>query len=270
MNERTFERIEEAATQDIGQNALYLNIQNCQLESLPPKVTTMPKLFLLSLRRMPLRYLDLDFHSCESLMYMLFYQLALPAIPESLQHLPSSVKSIVFIEMDIQELPDWISTAWINLGILSFENLKLERFPIQLVSLTNLYLLRLSGNSGITTLPPEIGALENLKTIAMDDCNLKQLPIEITTLVRLKIASFGGNQLESPPWSDKVIRDWHLTKGKILFLQGNPVCDVLGHDVISCSSGCSATCPPTVYSNRICNPGCNSAVCDWDGGDCQI
>ena len=102
----------------------------------------------------------------------------------------------------------------------------------------------------------------------MDGCNLKQLPNEITTLVQLKVATFGGNQIESVSWSDQIVRDWHLVSESVLFLQGNPVCDVLGQNIFPSSSGCSATCPSTIYKNRICNSGCNSAVCDWDGGDC--
>ena len=269
VNENTFDLIAEASSQDIGQSSLYLIVQNCQLESIPPEVATMPNLFVLRVRNTLFESFDLDFSSCHSLMYLTMIQTGLPGIPETLKHPAVNLRHIYITDIPIKELPDWISTAWTNVRLVSFENFEFESFPKQLLSISDLSMLRLIKIPGITNLPSEIGTLQNLKSIEMDGCSLKQLPVEITTLPQLKVASFGGNQLESVPWSNQIVRDWQLKRGNVMFLQGNPVCDDLGQDIAPCSSGCSDTCPPTVYCNRVCNVGCNSASCDWDGGDCQ-
>ncbi len=240
------------------------------MDSVPAQVAEMPNLFLLSFINTQLQSFDLDLSSHKLIMVLSVANTGLKDLPEALLHLPTSLRALYIIGCGAKVLPDSIGTAWSRVQALYLQEFDFETFPTPILKLEQLLELSLQNSPGITTLPSEIQSLGNLKSIQMDGCSLKHLPAEITTLTRLKIATFGGNQLESVPWSDQIVHNWHLTRGNTLFLQGNPVCDKLGPNaIIACSSGCSATCPPTIYNNRRCNFGCNSASCDWDGGDCS-
>ena len=90
----TVELIAEAASQDIGQSALYLLVRNCQLKSIPQQVATMPNIFVLSFRNMLLETFDLDLRSFHSIKYLTFIKTGLTDIPEALQHLPMNLRNI--------------------------------------------------------------------------------------------------------------------------------------------------------------------------------
>ena len=106
LNENTFKLIEEAATQEIGQNSLYLTVDGCQLESIPQQVAEMSNLFLLKLHKVKFESFDLDLSSHESLYVLVLAEAGLKILPETLQYLPKCLRGLYIIESDVKVLPD--------------------------------------------------------------------------------------------------------------------------------------------------------------------
>lgn len=268
LNTDTYGQLAHVTSRDISQQALYLIIRECHLESVPQEVATMPEMVLLSFRQTTLGSFDIDLSPCNTLWALNLFNSELSHFPEALHRLPKTMRTIAISQLSVNTLPSWVSTSWTNLRKLYMNDVAFDTFPSQILQLQDLRVLRLYNIPGITNLPTEIENLRHLVQLEIIACSLTELPSEITTL-ELQTATFSGNQLVSVPWSRKTIQDWNSKPGYHLFLRGNPVCQDLGQDIDPCSSGCSDTCPPTLYRNGICDSGCNSAICDWDGGDCK-
>ena len=81
---------------------------------------------------------------------------------------------------------------------LSLNNLLLSSLPPEIGLLTELRELRLDWNK-LTSLPPEIGQLSQLKKLALNWNQIDQLPAEFSRLTALEILDLGSNRLNHLP-----------------------------------------------------------------------
>ena len=83
-------------------------------------------------------------------------------------------------------------------GELDLRGRRLTSLPPEIGELADLKMIQLAGNR-LTRLPPEIGALTNLRQLNVDDNQLTALPPEIGQLANLDTLWASGNQLASLP-----------------------------------------------------------------------
>jgi Leucine-rich repeat (LRR) protein len=81
---------------------------------------------------------------------------------------------------------------------VNLENNNLTSLPPEIGNLTNLKWLHLNNNN-LTSLPPEIGNLSNLKYLYLYINNLTSLPPEIGNLTNLEVLDFADNNLAYLP-----------------------------------------------------------------------
>jgi Leucine-rich repeat (LRR) protein len=101
---------------------------------------------------------------------------------------------------------------------LNLRNQPYAEVPMSVFQMPNLVLLNF-GNDGLTSVPPEIGDLQNLQSLYLNqNPQLTNLPDTIGNLKNLRILSLYGDGLTSLPTS--IVELTNLT---ILGLSGNPI-----------------------------------------------
>lgn len=135
------------------------------------------------------------------------------------------------------------------------------QFVSQLTELDQLYL----DNCGLTTIPPSVLAMSSLRL------NLEGNNISFATMSALLSTVGSAANPTNPPTS-------------LLLLGNNPACvdgggfpPWVGPWKIKCEPECAASpCTDTGTEERSsflsdggCDRGCDTASCQWDGGDCQ-
>ena len=104
-----------------------------------------------------------------------------------------------FSVMNEHELRECIETA-ANEGWreLAFTYDYLVEIPAEIGKLNRLEKLYLNNNE-ISRIPPEIGLLENLTTLILSDNQIIALPREVARLKRLRVLELDNNPLKYPP-----------------------------------------------------------------------
>jgi internalin A len=118
--------------------------------------------------------------------------------------------------MDEQEILSWIRTAkHKNLDGFDLSNNHITTLPPQIGDLDNITVLDVS-NTGLIEVPPEIGKLRNLRILKLAKNQLTDLPKEISQLTELISLDISGNHLTKLP-----LEIFALTKIKHLDLRDN-------------------------------------------------
>ena len=185
-----------------------------------------------------------------------------------------------------------------NLIDLSIEGNSLTTLPDKIEEMKNLKWLRASHNQ-LTTLPATIGQLTKLGYLDVANNTLLSLPESIGDLRQLQVLNSKNNLLSSLPNSLIKLNDLHYA-----YFEGNPLCsagfnykfptNLLKAEGL-CKKQCSVDCLDIFLDDKVCddgdytyarsknqfpdataplkpipNAGCNTAACDYDGGDCPV
>jgi len=109
--------------------------------------------------------------------------------------------------MESNEIKDLIREAQkSNVTVLDLSFKNLTSLPPEITELKNLRKLDISGNQ-LTSLPPEITELKNLTTLDISNNQLTSLPPEIKELKNLTELNISGNQLTSLPLEIKELKN---------------------------------------------------------------
>jgi Leucine-rich repeat (LRR) protein len=109
---------------------------------------------------------------------------------------------VKILEMNYTDIPNYVYEAFNDdsIRILKLNNLQNLSPKIGLLKkLRNLNIVSDEKSRGLTVLPPEIGGLENLVELNLENNSLTVLPKEIGNLKKLKHLELEGNKLKSVP-----------------------------------------------------------------------
>ena len=157
-------------------------------------------------------------------------------------------------------------------------------------ALTSLYL---NNNKLTSSIWSSLGpALTSLSMLSSAHNRLEVIPSWVLGLPKLVYLDLSGNNVTSIGATDRALP----TNSSLLLVGGNPVCETNtllagakgGNGTTSawssrwnvqCRSQCSKTCPrsipwkeahPSWLHDGVCDVWCNTAACEFDGGDCLL
>jgi hypothetical protein len=178
-----------------------------------------------------------------------------------------------------------------NLKYLDLNNNNISSIPDSLCHCKRLVSFNI-GYNHISSLPKDIGSL-GLVSLRSANNSLKVLPESVGDMFNLHTVDIQYNMLDDLPISMK-----ELSRIEYFYVAGNPLCSknykfpgTLVNAIGLCTMTCSANCPAQFEGDGYCddgeytfaetkkrfpnakiepkkNAGCNSAVCEYDGGDC--
>lgn len=151
----------------------HLNIEGCQLTSLPKEIGKLSRLKNLNLCRNQLSSLPKEMGNLSKLEYLYLNGNQLTSLPKEIGN-------------------------FLHLKRLYIADNRLTDLPKEIGNLSKLKYLGLSGNQ-LTNLPKEIRNHSELKYLHLDKNRLTGLPVEICDLLRLESLTLSGNQLIDLP-----------------------------------------------------------------------
>lgn len=187
-----------------------LNLDYNDLQCLPPDISRLSALRVLSATGNKLRELPESIGKLENLQ-------ALHLNENCLQELPMCLSNLWHLEiLDAvgNEIDSW------NMGLaeclleLRLDENKLTSLPVSLSCMKNLKVLEL-GENNIVSLPEDIGKLTRLEILNLSSNKLTELPSSVGDLPNLKIFDVSDNCVESLPevfQSAKVIESFFMEK----------------------------------------------------------
>ena len=212
--------------------------------------------------------------SFRDLMHPLFFSPPLPLFRMPSFEQQSFLYQLIVDNNELTQLPTLAPTLYGRRLILGVANNKITSWPTNLTKSqkSKIYRVSLAGNN-LTTVPSFVNELTDLWYLDVSNNS-------ITTLDTLATAvPFAATPL------------YNKTKRYTDFILGqNPACangaaGAPGRGAlkwkVSCEGQCSATCTWSLQKsscgckkskgwlgNGFCNPECNTAACEYDGGDC--
>ena len=177
-------------------NLQILSLSNNQLTVLPPELGQLTALQSLSLFDNQLTVLPPELTQLTALQSLDLGFNQLTALPPELTQL-TALQSLNLFNNQLTVLPPEL-TQLTALQSLNLGSNQLTALPPELTQLTALQSLSLSGNQ-LTVLPPELTQLTALQELDLSNNQLTVLPPELTQLTALQSLNLGSNQLTVLP-----------------------------------------------------------------------
>lgn len=124
-------------------------------------------------------------------------KLNLKEVPEELQRLSKTLRTVDLSDNKIPQLPPWFVT-FASLKNLTMNNCKLLSLPEDFGQLRKLEVVSLSGNS-LTQLPQSFSNLVNLKTLTVSGNLLTAFPEQLLPLQQLDSVDLSSNKISDLP-----------------------------------------------------------------------
>ncbi|KAF0683074.1 Aste57867_24854 [Aphanomyces stellatus] len=189
----------------------------------------------------------------------------LTAVPAILATVPANLIYLRLEGAPISTIPDIYFKAWTNVASISLNELQLTDIPMALTARSRpLEWLELRGNR-IRRIPsawqPDLSHLEilDLSTNLLEDGPWHLVKSSVT----LELSS---NPIPSVPSS----LDPTLLKKRTIVLDETPYCSSPTAILDSCRPKCSPLCQTEMIGDGKCDWPCFSALCEYDGGDCDL
>ena len=267
------------------QSLKVLNVYTGRLEELPDNIgEKQANLVDIAIIRNPLKRLPNSASKLKQLLRLYLISTNITEIPNPAQW--TSLISLIVRLSKLRILPE-------NIGLLQMlnwldpNNNLIQKLPDSIGSLENLRVLSVSHNS-ISELPDAITALKRLQYIYGVNITLSKLPKNIGNMKALTEIDVRNNLLKELPASVS-----NLKNIAEFYVARNPLCpdhkfpsnlvEAEGLCVEQCSVGCQNSwkgdgfCDDAEHSHGYsdgyippkANAGCNTANCNYDGGDCS-
>jgi len=267
------------------QSLKVLNVYKGRLEELPDNIgEKQANLVEIAIIRNPLKRLPNSASKLKQLLRLYLISTNITEIPNPAQW--TSLISLIVRLSKLRILPENIGLlqmlTWLDLR----HNL-IQKLPDSIGSLENLRELSVSHNS-ISELPDAITALKSLQYIYGVNITLSKLPNNIGNMKALAEIDVRNNLLKELPASVS-----NLKNIAEFYVARNPLCpdhkfpsnlvEAEGLCEEQCSVGCQNSwkgngwCDDTEFGHEYsdgyippkANAGCNTANCNYDGGDCS-
>ena len=261
-----------------------LNVYTGQLEELPDNIGKKhSNLVSISIFRNALKRLPSSASKLKHLLWLRLIATNITEIPNPSQW--TSLTKLIIAQSKLHVLPENIGSLDM-LRILDISNNLVQKLPDSIGSLKNLEWLYIYGNK-ISELPDSITNLKSVSIVFAYNNTLSKLPENIGNMRELKNLDIRDNSLKELPASLsnlKNLADFYVSR--------NPLCpdykfpSNLDETVGLCKEQCSVGCQNKWQRDRYCddnehvyeitdkfappkaNSGCNTAACNYDGGDC--
>jgi Leucine-rich repeat (LRR) protein len=176
-------------------NLTHLYLNDNELSSLPAELGNLTKLEMLHLSNNPISTLPEEIWQLTNLTHLYLNNIQMVSLSSQISQL-KKLTQLYLYDNELQELPEQMSEL-ANLNWLGIAGNRITEMPPWIGSLVNLETL-IIGNGNLTqvsisTLPPEIGRLANLKRLDLVNLHLSELPAEIKKLVNLHQLRLEGN-----------------------------------------------------------------------------
>jgi len=220
--------------------------------------------------------------SFRDLMHPLFFSPPLPLFRMPSLEQQSFLYQLIVDNNELTQLPTLAPTLYHGYTLLGMAYNKITSWPTNLTmsQKSAIYRVSLAGNN-LTTIPSFVNELTNLWYLDVSNNSITTLDTLATAVPFPKKSHSngsysGGNAI--------------VVKTTKLILGQNPACangaaGAPGRGAlkwsISCEGQCSNTCTWSLkgstcgcttnrgwLGNNVCHPECNTAACDYDGGDC--
>ncbi len=262
-----------------------LNVYTGQLEELPDNIGKKhSNLVSISIFRNALKRLPSSASKLKQLLWLRLVATNISEIPNPSRW--TSLTKLIITQSKVRVLPENIGSLDM-LIILDISNNLVQKLPDSIGSLKNLEYLKIYGNN-ISELPDSITNLKSVSTMYAHSNTLSKLPENIGDMRELKNIDMSDNSLKELPASMsnlKNLADFYVAR--------NPLCphykfpSNLDETEGLCKEQCSVGCQNKWQRDRFCddndlvyeytgkfappkaNSGCNTAACNYDGGDCS-
>ena len=215
---------------DEHRNVTQLNLNGCQLSSIPKSLLMLKNLEVLGLKDNNLTELPDSFHTLQKLTVVTLENNQLRKLPISFDRLekltrlnlsgnnlnefPSlllKLRSLTGLGLGsnhLTELPASVSKLEKLNTLILYEN-TLNSLPLELLRLKNLERLDVAKNK-LSKLPESFGKLENLKTLVLYGNQIKSLPKSFSSLKKLNLLILGANQFNQIPQEILTLRELEI------------------------------------------------------------
>jgi len=170
---------------------IYLDLSNCGIDSISPKIKKLKNLKFLNLCYNELTEIPSEIGNLTSLTILGLVQNQLTELPNEIGNL-SSLISLGLGSNQLSQIPKELEKLT-NLKDLDLSYNKFTQYPNQLEKLTNLEYLNLNNNE-LSYLPKEIGNLTKLINLNLSKNQLIEFPNELGKLTNLTYLNISGNK----------------------------------------------------------------------------
>ncbi len=235
-------------------------IRNCNLTSLPPRMSQLSEMVAFEVSFNELQSFDVNVEAWEKLNKLHLDYNNITRIHKSLWvhkeiaglAIANNSFKLPFSEMYMPSL---------NLLYLSDNNVTINS-RISTMQFPNLLDLYLSGNNIIQF--PDESLKHSLSYLGISRCNLKSLPLYLSEFQHLTYFDARDNNIAEIDNGLKSLIEKNSVES---YFSNNPVC--ITDSSLDCEPLCSKTCwSRKVSNNNFCDVECNTKECKYDGGDC--
>ncbi|XP_058887832.1 leucine-rich repeat-containing protein 7-like isoform X2 [Acipenser ruthenus] len=186
------------------QNLKELWMDNNGLQTLPGSIGKLKQLTYLDMSKNRVETIDSEISGCEALEDLLLSSNMLQQLPDSI----GMLKKLTTLKVDdnqLTALPNTIGSGHAKLGLSLLEEFdcscnELESLPPTIGYLHNLRTLAADENF-LSELPREIGSCKNVTVMSLRSNKLEFLPEEIGQMQKLRVLNLSDNRLRNLPFS---------------------------------------------------------------------
>ncbi|EQC27558.1 hypothetical protein SDRG_14614 [Saprolegnia diclina VS20] len=248
----------------VGPNLVFLHLQRCAVPNglALETLSQFQSLYALKLEMTQLARWDVPGTSLPSSVMLIdvrYSQLA--SVPYILRSMPPSVRWLFLVgHPKLVDIPSDVYANWTNLLSLWLGDNALPHVrPRDIAQMTSLQILDLSSNQIADIPETELGALPLLRTLYLHNNAIRIFP---STLLRAKpnlLLSLNHNPIATI--AEIVGRSVHVASTP--FCTATPMTS-------ACYEDCAPSCGMPFVGNYLCDLGCNTTACAFDGGDCDF
>ncbi|XP_051788465.1 leucine-rich repeat-containing protein 7 isoform X1 [Erpetoichthys calabaricus] len=192
------------------QNLRELWMDNNSLQTLPGSIGKLKQLTYLDVSKNRIETIDMDISGCDSLEDLLLSSNMLQQLPDSI----GLLKKLTTLKVDDNQLtvlPNTIGSGHVKLGLSLLEEFdcscnELESLPPTIGYLHSLRTLAADENF-LSELPREIGSCKNVTVMSLRSNKLEFLPDEIGQMQKLRVLNLSDNRLKNLPFTFTKLKD---------------------------------------------------------------
>ncbi len=201
--------------QDILENITTLDVDHCDLATIPKEIKYFTQLQTLNLSNNQIKVIPSEIEALTQLQVLDLSKNQITAIPSEIGSL-AELQTLFLVNNQITAIPNEIGNLT-HLGEIYLSHNDITVIPSAIGSLAELRTLVLSNNH-IKTIPSEIGFLVELSTLRLNNNHIKTIPSQIWSLVELIELRLNNNEITAIP--NQIENLIHLQQ---LSLKDNPL-----------------------------------------------